>query len=76
MLTARIFVTGSDELMRELRNHPNDAGILIHRLHLDQMMRHVWTCSLGKIPATAAIKSFFDIYDLCDDDYSIESAYR
>ncbi len=54
-------------------------GVVIHRLHLEQLSRHMHACSLrfpGKGLAMSALRDFYAQYSLSDDDFSQESAYR
>jgi hypothetical protein len=54
-------------------------GIVIHRLHLENLSRHMAACAIrcpGKGHATAAMRDYYQMYGLDDDDFSPESAYR
>lgn len=50
-----------------------DAGISLHKYHVDRMMRHMLAAGP---PYRAALRNFQEVYSITDDDYDLDSAYR
>jgi len=61
-------------------NHRNpniyQVGLNLNRFHLDKMMNFIYAQVLIDSSATSSLEMFYDLYDLNDDDYDSESAYR
>lgn len=51
-------------------------GAIIHRLHLEQISRHMFACATGARNATAALQWYYDHYNLSDTELNTESMYR
>lgn len=51
-------------------------GMVLHRLHIEMLTRYMLSAAaLGK-EAKAAMRAFYDLYDLDDDDLDEQSLYR
>jgi hypothetical protein len=61
---------------RLLKDHLSDAGLALHRHHVDWMLRWTWASTCNGVPALRAIKSFYNFYLIDDDDYDLGSAFR
>ena len=66
----------SPELARLLRRSHNDAGVALHRHHLEMMLRFTWASSLNGSQAMTALRAWQELYDLDDEDYDLGTAYR
>lgn len=53
-----------------------NASLALQRAHLAQMLNFVWALSKAGVSAANALRQFYDLYDLDEDDYAFDSAYR
>lgn len=68
-----------DWLAQHIERQGLRIGVVVHRLHLENLSRHMAACAMrypGKGLAMAALRDFYAHYGLSDDDFSQESAYR
>lgn len=64
-------------LGQRIQLHGHQLGAIIHRLHIEQIARHMLSCAVIKpLSATAALQWYYDHYQLSDDDLNTESMYR
>lgn len=66
-------------LAAQIENQGLRLGVVIHRLHLENLCRHMAACAMrfpGKGYAMSSLRDFYNYYDISDDDFSLESAYR
>ena len=66
----------SYSLRETLRKNLNDAGLALHKSHVEWMLRFTWANTVNGVPALRALKSFYELYNLDDDDYDLGSAFR
>lgn len=79
-----VIVTGlqmsvPDSLAEQIKSQGLRLGIVIHRLHIENLSRHMAACAMrfpSKGLAMAALRDFYDHYNISDDDFALESAYR
>jgi len=69
-----IQITGT--LRRSEQPYLYQAGINIHRLHLHEMMLFIEGQVMGGGNASAAIRQYFEIFDIDDEDMNMESIFR
>lgn len=69
-----ISITGS--LKQSEMPYLYQAGINIHRMHLHEMMCFIQGQVMGGGNASAAIRQYFETYDIDDEDLNMESVFR
>jgi hypothetical protein len=66
-------------IAEQIKSQGLRLGIVIHRLHLENLSRHMVACAMrfpSKGLAMSALRDFYTHYGISDDDFSLESAYR
>jgi len=86
VLTTGMLVNVPKPLALRVEGQGLGLGIVIHRLHLETISRHMWSCSKCYIPssresvgngnAMAGLRYFYDHYGLDDSDFDQGSMYR
>lgn len=76
ILTAEIALIVPADLSDHLLMYGEDVGYHLYLQDVERMMR--WTAALKStgVPAMTALKSFYDSYDIGEDDFALESAYK
>lgn len=75
-LTTTIHIDLVDAAAERLRYQGNRLGVVLHRLHIEQLSRHMVAAKLIGSEAKEAMLIFYQHYGLDDDDFSMDSAYR
>lgn len=78
-VSSGVLLNVSPKVASQIERQGKRLGVVIHRLHLENLSRHMAACSMRfptKGLAMVALRDFYDYYGLSDDDFSQESAYR
>jgi len=75
-LSANITVRVDDAIARHCIEHASAIGITLYRLHKDTMCRYVQAALLNGTPALYALRQFYHIHGITEDDYMEESAWK
>lgn len=75
-LSATITLEVHDDLAKIVSNKNTNVGMALYNFHVDMLMRYVEALTSCGIAASAAIHRFFEKYDISEDDYAYETAYR
>jgi len=77
-LTEQVAVKISHDLFKRLRNRPRrlKVGEYLHKLNQGTINEFVKAQVIVGQTAMSALKSFFDINQIDEDDYSLEAAYK
>lgn len=75
-LTTEIQLEVPERLAAQLHAQGDRIGVVLHRLHLEQLSRHMISARLMQAEVKKALRQFYDYYDISEDDFSEESAYR
>ena len=54
----------------------SNAGINFHRYHMDKLIRYILSQHHIDVEAYTALRNFFKYYDLTDEEYEMDTAYR
>lgn len=65
-----------DDLAVFIRNRNAALGILINNYHRDMLMRYIDTLQELNIPIRECVRRFYKKYNLTEEDYSQEAAWR
>ncbi len=75
-LSANIAVKVDDAIARHCIEHAAAIGITLYRLHKDIMCRYVQSSILNGVPALHALRQFYYLHQITEDDYQEESAWK
>ena len=65
-----------DDLAAHVIPHAYHVGVCLFRLHKETMCRYVHACNLNGVPALQAIRQFYALHQVTEDDYQEESAWK
>lgn len=75
-LTTQVALVLDDDLATHLIPHAYHVGVCLFRLHKETMCRYVQACALNGVPALQAIRQFYHLHQITEDDYQEESAWK
>lgn len=75
-LTQSIGLKLSRDMARIVRKNGHQIGYALHRFHIEQMMSFVLGRWMDGLEAKNSLYRFYHFYNLEEDDYSIDTAYR
>lgn len=75
-LTSSIAFVVSEKLASRLRNHVYEVGYHLYQQHKNKMMEYIEAQTEIDFEATASLKTFYNHYNIDEDDFDFETAYR
>lgn len=75
-LTTTVSILLDDDIARHVIADGYHVGFYLFRLHKETMCRYVQACSLNGVPALQAIRQYYDLQRISEDDYQEESAWK
>lgn len=71
-----VLISVSPGLADQIARQCDRLGVVLHRLHIEMLTRIMLAASNSGNAAKTAMQTFYETYNLDDDDLSQESAYR
>lgn len=75
-LTTGVALLLDDDHAAHVIPHAYHVGVCLFRLHKETMCRYVHACNLNGVPALQAIRQFYALHQVTEDDYQEESAWK
>ena len=75
-LTTHIEVVVTESVPVELKYNLHHTGLLLHRYHIERWMEWITALNSAGMPAMHALHNFMKYYEIEEDDYASDSAYR
>ena len=75
-LTATVSVMLDDDISRHVISQGYHAGWFLFRLHKETLCRYVQACVFNGVPALHAIRQYYTVHGITEDDYQEESAWK
>lgn len=75
-LSTGILIEAPARLADRIARDGQRIGIVIHRLHIEQLTKHMLSAALMGVEAKRAMRTFYELYRLDDDDLDEQSVYR
>lgn len=75
-LSTGIVLSVPANLAERIARDSQRLGAVLHRLHIELLTRHMLSAAIMGQEAKAAMRAFYDLYRLDDDDLDEQSLYR
>lgn len=76
MLQKEIALEVGPTLADRIARDGQRIGVVLHRLHMEQLTRHMLSAAIMGKEAKKAMRAFYDLYSIDDDDLDEQSVYR
>ncbi len=76
MVNTSLPINVNKKLAARIGRYGPQIGYHLHKYHKDILMRHIASCKYAGVKVTHAIRSFYDRYDIGDDDFDSANMYR
>lgn len=75
-LTSYVHIQVDDAIARQCIENAHAIGITLYRLHKDTMCRYIQAGTLNGAPALHALRQFYHLHKISEDDYQEESSWK
>ena len=75
-LDACFAVECSPAMAKRLAGHLSDAGTVLYRAHMENMMEFAWSRQLAGVPPLTSLKLYYEIYGILEEELDIMSAHK
>lgn len=76
VLTAHVSICLDDQIARHVIENAADIGLLLFKIHKEIMCRYVQAYCVNGRQALTALRQFYHLHGVSEDDYQMESAWK